>query len=501
VTTLHRPPELEPHPGTPHRALVVLLGLTLLAAGCETRQQALTNGRIRKVEHGLLRAIFLKGQTPEKLSLEARMQFYKVPGVSITIMDRNGLEWSRAYGVRDAHLREPVTEATIFQAGALAQPLAAAAALRLVEQGRLDLDGDVNARLRTWKVPSNEFTERKPVTVREILIGTAGFPEAEMPGFPADRKSPSLMDLLEGAPGAGSVPAEPSSVPGSEVRLSGLGYAVLERLLEDVTLSPFAPLMRQAVLEPLGMKASTFEVPLPEAERIHAASGHGRDGRPIEGKWLDYPAAAADGLWTTPSELLSFASDILQTAMGKDGKILSSGLARAMLSRQAGDRGFGFGIEGTGMDVRFELRGRTHGFACSLDVYPYKGQGAVIMTNSDNGALLRDEILRAVSAAYEWPDFKAEERPLYRLEPSIYEQYVGRYRVTPDYELNVRYEDYYLVIQPTGQAPTRFYVESSTFFFSIDPYIRIQFLTDGKGKVTGLILWQQDFKQEAEKIG
>jgi CubicO group peptidase (beta-lactamase class C family) len=488
-------------PGLPHRAFIALFGLALLAGGCETRQQALTHGRIRKVEKGLLRAIYLKGQTPERLSLEARMQFYKVPGASLAIMDRNGLEWARAYGVRDAHLREPVTEATIFQAGALAQPIAAAAALRLVDEGRLDLDTDVNARLRTWKVPANEFTDGKPVTLREILSGTAGFPEMETPGFPPDRKPPSLRVILEGAPGSDSMPGEPTAAPGSEVRPSGLGFAVLQQLLEDVTARPFAGFIRETVFDPLGLRASTFETPLPESERIHAASGHGRDGRPIEGKWLDYPAAAADGLWTTPTELLSFASDVLETAMGKDGKILSTGRARDMLGRQAGNMGFGFEIEGTGMDVRFTLRGRTRGFVCSLDVYPYKGQGAVIMTNSDNGGFLCDEILRAVSAAYEWPDFRPEERPLYRLDPSIYEQYVGRYRVTPDYELDVRYEDYYLVIRPTGQAPTRFYVESPTFFFSVDPYIRIQFLTDSTGTVTGLILWQQDFKQEAQKIG
>jgi hypothetical protein len=123
------------------------------------------------------------------------------------------------------------------------------------------------------------------------------------------------------------------------------------------------------------------------------------------------------------------------------------------------------------------------------------------MTNSDNGFLVADEILRAVSAAYEWPDFKPQERPLFRLDPSIYQDYVGRYQVTPDYALDVTYEDFYLIIRPTGQAPTRFFVENQTFFFSIDPYVRIQFLSDDKGRVKGLILWQQDFKQEAKKVG
>jgi len=432
--------------------LFAISALAFLAAGCETRQEALTKSRVRTVEHGLLRAIYLKGQRPEKLSLDARMEFYKVPGVGLAVMDRNGLEWAGGYGVRDAHSREPVTADTIFQAGELSQPVAAAAALELVDKGRLDLDGDVSARLRGSGLTGTDIAGKAGVMLRGILTRASG-------------------------------------------------YNVLPKLLEEVTSSPFPSLMNDTVLGPLGMKNSAYTAPLPEAMKINAASGHGRDGRPVEGKWTDSPAAAASGLWTSPSELLSFAADILRTAMGKGGKILTAALARAMLTPQDGNRGLGFEIEGTGTDIRFRLQGRTRGFTCSLDVYPYKGQGAVVMTNSDNGFLVTEEVLRSVSAAYEWPDFKPQERPLFRLDPSIYRQYVGRYEISPDYILDVSTEDYYLVIRPTGQAPTRFFVESQTFFFSVDPYVRIQFLSDQKGDVTGLILWQQDFKQEAKKVG
>ena len=114
--------------------------------------------------------------------------------------------------------------------------------------------------------------------------------------------------------------------------------------------------------------------------------------------------------------------------------------------------------------------------------------------------LAPEEILRALSAAYEWQHFKHQEKPLYRLDPSVIRQYVGRYEVKPDYVLNVALEDYYLVVQPTGQALTKFYVEGETLFFSIDPFIRIQFLKDRQGRVTSLVLWQQDFELTAKKI-
>jgi CubicO group peptidase (beta-lactamase class C family) len=292
-----------------------------------------------------------------------------------------------------------------------------------------------------------------------------------------------------------------SCPPAADAATSDVGFAVLQVLLEGVTTTRFPSLARTVVFDPLGMKDSTFDTPLPEALDINAASGHLRDGKPVEGRWLTYPAAASSGLWTTTPDLVAFVADVLETAMGNDGKVLTAGSARAMLTPQSAGRGLGFEVDGAGQDLRFHLDGRTGGFAGTLVVYPYKGQGAVVLTNSDNGSLLAEEILRAVSATYDWPDWKPRERPLFRLDPSIYRQYVGRYQVTPDYALDVAYEDYYLVIRPTGQAATKFFVESQTFFFSIDPYVRIQFLSDDKGRITGLVLWQQDFKQEAKKIG
>jgi hypothetical protein len=64
----------------------------------------------------------------------------------------------------------------------------------------------------------------------------------------------------------------------------------------------------------------------------------------------------------------------------------------------------------------------------------------------------------------------------------------------------VAVQDYYLVIQPTGQAATKFYAESQTLFYSTDPYVRIQFLRNKAGGAEGLVLWQQDFELEAKKI-
>jgi len=122
------------------------------------------------------------------------------------------------------------------------------------------------------------------------------------------------------------------------------------------------------------------------------------------------------------------------------------------------------------------------------------------MTNSENGEYLIDEILRAVAEAYKWPHFLPEIKKYLRLDSSIYQLYEGLYEVNPEYQLTVSYEDYYLIIQPSGQKATRFFVENATTFFSTDPYIRIRFVLDSNRTVTGLVLKQRDFSLEAKKI-
>jgi len=171
-----------------------------------------------------------------------------------------------------------------------------------------------------------------------------------------------------------------------------------------------------------------------------------------------------------------------------------------MLTAQVGNQGLGFKVDGEGDSLHFYQSGHNAGFECFLIAYPSRGQGAVIMTNSDNGVYLIDEILRAISAAYDWPHFKPEVKPLYRLQASLYDQYVGRYQVNSDYYLDIIHQDYSLIVKPTGQAPTKFYVESQTIFFSTDPYSQIQFVRNNQGKITGLILRQKRIRMEARKV-
>ncbi|MBM3295850.1 MAG: beta-lactamase family protein [Candidatus Aminicenantes bacterium] len=479
----------------------VLAAAALAAAAACDPQGSLTQKRIRTVERGLSRTVYLQGLAPEKLKLEDRMNFYRVPGVSLAVIDGRSVAWARAYGRKDAPSGQPMTTETLAQAGAFSQMIAAAVVFQLAEEGRLGLDDEVRRHLKSWSFPPEAGLDAPRLTIRRLLTHSAGLSDQPLPGYQRDDPIPTLSQMLDGEPPARNGPLWIPPVRGSisRTRYAEAGFVILEQLLEDAAGKPFDVLARELVFEPLGLGGSLFEPGAPGFLEGRAAAGHLREGRPVAGGWENYPNRAAAGLWTNPTDIAAFLVDLLRSAAEGKGVLLSTASARRLLSAQVESFGFGFLVEGPGDDILFKLRGKTSGFSAYLALYPAKAQGAVLMANSDNGHLLIEEMLCALSAAYDWPHFRPQEKQVLRLDPETYASFVGRYEVDPSYVLDVRWEDYYLVIEPTGQTATRFYAEGQSLFYATDPYVRIQFLKDREGRVAGLRLWQQDFELEAKK--
>src|SRR6266404_7275547 len=154
--------------------------------------------RIARIENGLLPAVVIKGQSARAMKLSERMQFYKVPGLSVAFFDHGKIIWTRAYGLADMATKKPVTSETLFQAASISKPESALAALHLVEEGKLSLEGNVNDKLRTWKVPDNQFTAQQKVTVRRILSHSAGINAQGLPGYTSDEPIPTIAQILNG---------------------------------------------------------------------------------------------------------------------------------------------------------------------------------------------------------------------------------------------------------------------------------------------------------------
>src|SRR5580693_299333 len=371
--------------------------------------------RIARIESGLLPAVVIKGQPPQSMTIADRMAHHKVPGVSVAFFDQGQIIWTRTYGLADVAAKKTVTPDTLFQAASISKPVAALAALRLVEDGKLNLDEDVNAKLTTWKVPENPLTAKEKVTIRRILSHSAGLTVHGFPGYASDQPIPTAVEILNGEKPANTDPIRVDVVPGTLWRYSGGGFVVLETLLSDVTGKPFPQIMSELVLRPAGMTHSTYEQPLPKSRVAESATPYRADGTPVKGGAHTYPEMAPAGLWTTPSDLGRVAMEVQSEYAGKSSKILSQDTARQMLTRQIGNWSLGFGLENPGDKPRFGHGGANEGFRCNLHAYADSGQGLAVMTNSDSGGELAEEVFRSVAKEYGWPDYKPIEHTLIKI--------------------------------------------------------------------------------------
>ena len=446
--------------------------------------------RITSVENSLLPPVIIQGEPAPEMTLAVRMQHYKVPGVSIAVIDNGEIEWARGYGVCDQDNNIPVTTTTLFQAASISKPVAAMAALSLVQEGKLDLDEDVNNRLKSWKVPENEYTTEQKVTLRGLLSHTAGVTVHGFEGYSANQSIPNLLQVLDGVEPANSDPIRVDLKPRSQWRYSGGGYTIMQQLLIDVVGKPFPVIAEELVLNKIGMKYSTFEQPLPEKLVASAATAH-QEGQKLNNKWHNYPEMAAAGLWTTPSDLALFAIELQNALSGSSNKILSTEMANVMITPEMHPYGLGLMLNDREKVTRFGHGGANTGFMSKLVSYTSKGQGAVVMTNGSDGYYLAEEIIRSIAKEYNWIDFLGKAKVLAQVNPQIYDIYSGEYELKPNFILKVTKNQDRLYTQATDQQKLEMFPESETNFFCKEVEAQITFVKNKTGQVTHLVLNQQ----------
>ena len=383
--------------------------------------------RIEQVETTLLPAVQIVDKPLIKYTLAERMRQFNVPAVSIAVVNNGKLEWAKAYGYLNTDSSRKANAQTLFQAASISKPVTALGALKLVEQGKLNLDTDINQYLTSWKIKASRFTAEKPVTLRGLLSHTAGLTVHGFAGYPKGKPRPTTVQILNGENPANSPAVVSDTVPGVRHQYSGGGYVVVQQAVEDVTGKPFAAFMQETVLSPVGMSHSTYKQPLPESMGKNVAAAHFGNGKKIPGDWNIYPEMAPAGLWTTPSDLAQYIIEVQQSLQGKANHVLTASMTQAMLTRQLDNSGLGPGVNGENGSPSFGHGGSNAGYQCFLYAFTELGQGAVIMTNSDNGMDVINEILRSLSQTYNWPAFKSVTKKVATVTPHQLDRLVGTY--------------------------------------------------------------------------
>lgn len=444
--------------------LARLLPLASLTLYCTVAGAAAPDAIVR-IEQGLPPAQTLQGVPAQTRTLAAEMARLKVPGVSIAVIHEGKIAWAKGYGVTTigGALATPVTPETLFQAASLSKSVTAVAALRMVQDGVFALDTPANAILTGWKLPGGDT-----VTVRQLLSHTAGVNVGGFPGYARGTPVPTLLQVLDGVRPAVTDPIRVTTPPGTAWQYSGGGYTVLQQLMMDAEKQPFDQLMATRVLRPLGMRHSTFTQPGSADLLAHAALPHDGAGKPYPAGPSTYPELAAAGLWTTPSDLAAFLLGVQGAAAGtggQRGQILTQQSATTLLTPVLKGYALGFGIEGSGAATSFAHGGHNQGYQNLMVAYAGRGDGAVVMTNGENGDELARALVRAVAKAYDWPSYLPVERSHVSLTPAQARTVAGKYAIKGLGDFDITWDKGTLLFWlKAGQSEALFAETPSTLF-------------------------------------
>ncbi len=320
------------------------------------------------------------------------MAKHKVPGVSIVGLENRRIAWERQYGVRRAGKPARVVAQTSFEAASMSKLPAAYLALKLVEQGKLDLDRPLCEYLDRPYL-TNEPLHLK-ITARMVLSHTTGFPNWRKDGWRSGGPLPVQFE------------------PGTTFTYSGEGFTYLQRVMERITREPFERCVKRALFEPLGIAAGSYTWQS-DFENT-AAAGHDARGEVPGNRALYRDANTAFSLYCSPMEYALFLEEILRLDRSAPHSLSAQSLntmltrttkmeGRKPILRRGGPRtdpayyGLGWAMDTAASGDRIYHSGSNGtGFRCYCEFDPRRGSGIVIMTNAEGGAGLWHELIAAV---------------------------------------------------------------------------------------------------------
>ncbi len=462
--------------------LILVIGCLL---GCTTSATEPTQKKdtlYRAVTDSITPALAYEKELDRSFTLKERMAFYNVPGISIAVINEGEIVWAEGFGNLNNTGDHPVTDSTLFQAASISKPVAATVALQMVHEGLIDLDADINTYLDSWRLDWNDDNSKNPVSLRHLLSHTGGLTVHGFPGYPVGTNLPELTEILDGSGNSNTQRVEVQFEPGSTIQYSGGGYTIMQQMMMDISGHPFPKIMEDNLLSPLGMKNSSYDQQFPNSRDRSFATAHIM-GEPVTGNYHTYPEKAAAGLWTTPKDLAQWILSLQNGLNNNPVSPVDSTVVADMITRQIAGYGLGPQIQGSDTSLRFRHAGSNHGYQADMVGYANKGKGAVVMTNSDTGSRLINEVIQRIADYYDWPDYPDIRQTGYiSMSSEQLESFTGTYRLPHqpgiDIEITLQNDQLYLNHPQTGPQPL-FAKDEEEFFAPFIQLNHIKFIESG----------------------
>lgn len=345
-------------------------------------KKAILGISVANILNGIRSSSSLAQNKRDRLSMEAVifnlnnqipvwMKQFKIPGLSLAIIQDKKLFWHHAFGVKNYYSKQSVNDNTIFAAASLSKPLFAYAVMKMVERGKLKLDTSLTEYTAKPYIKDERL---KLITARQVLCHTTGFPNW-----------------------SGNTPVWIQNTPGTKFNYSSEGYLYLQKVIEEIAKQPFDKYISEQLLVPLEMNNSSY-IWQPAYQSL-STDGHERNLNPSPMKRIT-EGSSAGSLRTTAQEYTRFMTAMMQSGT-VDSHLLTESSINEMLRSQIQlndylDWGLGWGLEYSDNQKYFWHWGDATIYKAFAIASRELGTGVVILTNSQNGLKICPPIVSAV---------------------------------------------------------------------------------------------------------
>ena len=317
------------------------------------------------------------------------MNHYDVPGVNIALVNNGKISWSKAYGYADLKEKRKMTLDTICRVESISKSVTTWGIMKLVEQGKIELDKPIIQYINSWEFPKSNFSN-EGITIRQLLSNSAGMPLGTIGvHYSPKEKTPSLKELLTND-------AILQQNPGISFSYSNTGFNLLELLIEEITEQKFADYMKNEILIPLKMYNSSFT--WSEDFNPKVPNGYDLKGNPVP--VYIYPDKASGGLFATVEDIANFV---------RAGMINSNEINKNVLNEKSINEIYTPTIKISGFySLAFDNYGLGHFIENLSDgkkAVSHGGQGSGWMTHFHSIPDTGDAIIILTNSQRSWPFF------------------------------------------------------------------------------------------------